>query len=214
MLVLGGHDFITPSKPAKVVRESSLKIWRKACEKCKVKLLLNESYEPIPGVVFYGMFQDEKVIIGLDEKGQKYHENSPESFLEALNKLDLKIDSSKINWFISHAPLLSKDVIEKLSRFDIASFGHTHGGIVPRGMDEILEKFGLNFGLISPSSKPFPPLARGIKPVGDSTLVLTNPGMTGAQFCAPKIAQRLNFTKAAEVSVVKLVNAPKDRKSD
>ena len=207
MMVLGSHDFIMPTTPAKVMKESSLLLWKKICKKCNVKLLLNESFEPISGVVFYGMFQDEKTIIGLDENGQKYHENSPESFLSNLKEQEWKLDAGKFNWFVSHAPLIDKEVIAELSVFDIASFGHTHGGIVPRGLDELFEKFGFNFGLISTKLKPLPPFARGIKAIGKSTLMLINSGMTGAQFCAPKFAQKMNFIKAAEVSVVKLVNA-------
>ena len=206
MLVLGSHDFIMPYTPAKVLKDSSLELWKKICKKCNIKLLMNEPYEPIPGVVFYGMFQDEKVIIGLDKNGQKIHDNSPEEFLKQLKKLDFKLDTKKFNWFVTHAPLLSEGAIEVLSDFDFASFGHTHGGIVPRGMDEVFEKLGLNCGLMSTSGRAFPAFARGIKPVGESTLMLINPGMTGAQFCAPKLAQKLNFVKAAEVSVVKLVS--------
>ena len=206
MLVLGSHDFIMPTSPAKVMKDTALPRWRKICKKCNVKLLMNESYEPIPGVVFYGMFQDEHVIIGLDKNGRKYHENSAEGFLKQLEQQDFKLDTKKFNWFIAHAPLLSREIVERLSGFDMASFGHTHGGIVPRGMDEAFERLGLNFGLISTSGRPFPAMARGIKPVGESTLALINPGMTGAQFCAPKLAQRLNFIKAAEVSVVRLVS--------
>lgn len=204
MLVLGSHDFIMPTSPAKVMKDSSLPLWKKICKKCNVKLLLNETYEPIPGLCFFGMFQDEKVIIGLDKNGEFYHENSPEGFLEALKQIDFKLDSSKFNWFVSHAPLLSEDAVKELSGFDMLSFGHTHGGIVPRGIDEVFDRTGLNFGLVSTKMRPLPPLVRGIKPVGDSTLMLINPGMTGAQFCASKPLQNLNFIKAAEVSVVKL----------
>ena len=206
MLVLGSHDFIMPTTPASLMKKSALPLWKKICDKCNVKLLLNESFEPVPGIVFYGMFQDEKVVLGLDKNGLPFHENSPESFLEALEKIDFKLDASKFNWFVSHAPLMSEGAIKKLSGFDILSFGHTHGGIVPRGMDEVFDKFGLTFGLISTKKRPLPSAVRGIKPVGDSTLMLINPGMTGAQFCAPKPLQNLNFVKAAEISVVKLVN--------
>ena len=204
MLVLGSHDFITPTTPARVMQKSSLLLWKKICERCNVKLLLNESYEPIDGVVFYGMFQDEKVIIGLDENAQKKHDNSPENFWESLQKIDFNLDAEKFNWFVTHAPLMSREVVKALSVFDMASFGHTHGGIVPRGLDELFDRAGFNFGLISTTLKPFPPLARGMKPIGESTLMLINPGMTGAQFCAPKIAQKLNFVKAAEISVVEI----------
>lgn len=206
MLVLGSHDFIAPTEPPKVMKKTALSAWEAICKKCNVRLLMDKSFEPVPGVVFYGMFQDEDVIIGLDKRGQKYHENSPEGFLRALEKQEFKLDSTKFNWFVSHAPLLSRPAVEKLSGFDMMSFGHTHGGIVPRGMDEIFERLGFNFGLVSTQHRPLPSLVRGMKAVGESTFVLINPGMTGAQFCAPKVLQNLNFVKAAEVSVVRLRN--------
>lgn len=204
MLVLGGHDYMMPTDPVKVLKKSSVQLWQKICKKCNVKLLMNESYEPTPGVVFYGMFQDERCTVKLDKNGQKTHDGSAEGFLEQLNEADFRLDTKKFNWFVSHAPLLSREAISVLSEFDMLSFGHTHGGIVPRGMDEALERLGLNFGLISPLKELLPPLARGIKPVGESSLVLINPGMTGAQFCAPKPLQQLNFIKAAEVTAVKI----------
>lgn len=203
MLVLGGHDYLTSTDPVESLKESSLPLWRKICKKCKVKLLMNESYEPIPGVAFYGLFQDERCTVGLDKNGREEHDGNADGFLEQLNEINFKLDTKKVNWFVSHAPLLSKEVISKLSGFDVLSFGHTHGGIVPRGLDEVFEALGINVGLISPKKEPLPPLSRGVKAVGDSTMLLINPGMTGAQFCAPKPLQKLNFVKAAEVSVVK-----------
>ena len=204
MMVLGSHDFITPSKPIKIMKDSALDFWKKICKKCDVKLLINEPFEPIPGVVFYGMFQDERCIIGLDKNGRYDHYNRPEGFLECLDELSIEPDPAKVNWFVAHAPLLSKDAVSKLSDFDIASFGHTHGGIVPRGLDDLFERLGINHGLIYTDLKPFPSFVRGVKIFNNGTLMLINPGMTGAQFCAPKFAQNLNFVKAAEVSVVKI----------
>ena len=85
---------------------------------------------------------------------------------------------------------------------------------MPRGLDEVYAKLGIHSGLIGTNFKPLPHFARGAKIINGSTLMLINPGMTGAQFCTPRFFQNMNFVKAAEVSVVKLVNAPKDRKSD
>ena len=206
MMVLGSHDFITPTKPPKMMKEFALETWKKICKKCNVRLLLNESFEPISGVKFFGLFQDERCILTLDKNGNLKHGTRPEGFLEILKEQKFKLDHTKVNWLITHAPLFSEEAISILSEFDIASFGHTHGGIVPRGLDEIYTKLGIHSGLIGTNFKPFPHFVRGAKIMNGSTLMLINPGMTGAQFCTPRFFQNLNFVKAAEVSVVKLVN--------
>ena len=206
MLVLGSHDFITPTKPAHIMKDFSIPCWKEICKKCHVKLLMDESYEPIPGVVFYGLFQDERTMIELDKTGQKKHCDSASGFLAKIKEADFELDKTKVNWFISHAPLLDKRVARELSDFDILSFGHTHGGIVPRGLDEIFAKLNINGGLVSTSAKPFPRMVRGTKILNGDTLLLINSGMTGAQFCAPKLLQNLNFVKASEISVVEIKN--------
>ncbi len=206
MMVLGSHDFITPTRPPKMMKNFALDTWKKICKKCNVKLLLNESYEPIPGVEFFGLFQDERCILTLDKNGNLRHGARPEGFLEILCEQKFKLDPKKINWFVTHAPLFSEEAIDILSEFDIASFGHTHGGIVPRGLDEIYARLGIHSGLVGTNFKPFPRFVRGAKIINGSTLILINPGMTGAQFCTPRFFQNMNFVKAAEVSVVKLVN--------
>ena len=208
MMVLGSHDFITPTEPAKVMKKSALSRWQVICEKCNIKLLINESYEPVEGVRFFGMFQDERCIIGLNKHGEKKHFNNVDGFLKCLEDIEanggFEVEPEKVNWLIAHAPLLSREVLEKMKGFDIASFGHTHGGIVPRGIDEVFDRLGINTGLISTDLKPLPLFARGIKPANDNMLMIINPGMTGAQFCAPKVLQNLNFVKAAEISIVNL----------
>lgn len=206
MLVLGSHDFITPTKPAHIKKDFAISRWKDICKKCNVKLLLDEKYEPIPGVVFYGLFQDERTMIELDKKGQKQHCNNASGFLAKIKEVDFDLDKTKLNWFVSHAPLLNKRIIKSLSDFDVLSFGHTHGGIVPRGLDEVFAKLNITSGLISTDAKPFARLARGTKILENDTLLLINPGMTGAQFCAPKVLQNLNFIKASEISVVKIKN--------
>ena len=135
---------------------------------------------------------------GLDDKGDKKH-----SVRSKVTKSKVG-DFGEVKWFAAHAPLLNAEVVEYLAPFEVASFGHTHGGIVPRGLDEIFDRLHLHFGLISPNMLPLPRRARGAMAISDSTMMVVNPGMVATQFCMPKILQNMNFVKAAEVSVVEI----------
>ena len=211
VLVLGGHDYVTPSKPPKIMLETSIRLWKKVCKRCGVKLLLNEWFE-MPGLRIFGSFQDPRCMLKKNRKGELTYWDSPAGFAKNLKDIEKKMteklkkdsDYSGITWFAAHAPLFNNEVLEYLTPFDIASFGHMHGGIVPRGLDEIFAKFDLHFGLISPNRTPFPRRARGVMPISETTMTVINPGMIATHFCMPKLIQNMNFIKAAEVSVVEV----------
>ena len=209
VLVLGSHDFITPTRPAKVMTAASVHIWKKICKRCGVKLLLNEWCDIAPGLRIFGAFQDARCSIIKNRKGELVHKDMPGGFVKNLRdteeKIAAKSDFDGVTWFAAHAPLLSQEVIERLRPFDIASFGHTHGGVVPRGLDEIFDKLHLHFGFVSADKTPLPRKVRGIMQISDDTIMVVNPGMVATQFCAPKVLQSMNFIKAAEVSVVELM---------
>lgn len=203
-LVLGSHDFITPREPRKVMKEFAIPRWKVLCKKCGVRLLIDEWAE-LDGIRFFGAFQDEKCSTFVDKNGKLIHKDNPVAFEEFIKKFDFSnISDDKINWFLSHAPLLTPGIIEACQKFDVMSFGHTHGGIIPRGMDEVFEKLNLHFGIISANKTLFPGKVRGAWEEDFETVIVVNPGMTGAQFCAPKIAQKFNFIKAAEVSLIEI----------
>lgn len=208
VMVLGSHDFITPTRPANNMYDEVIPRWKKICKKCDVKLLMDEWFVT-DKIRIFGSFQDERCMRRTDDPDKHY--DNPEGFLKCLNEAAEKIedglaqdDFDGVNWFASHAPLMNKEVIEVLKPFDVASFGHTHGGIVPLFADEVFEKLGLHFGLVSPNQTPFPRRVRGAMPISDSTIMLVNPGMIATHFCVAKWLQNLNFLKAAEVSLVEV----------
>lgn len=205
VMVLGSHDFITPTNPAKNMHDEVVPIWKEICKECGVKLLMDEWFST-EKIRIFGSFQDERCMRETDDPDKHY--DNPEGFAKCLAEAADKIKKGlpkkrdKVVWFASHAPLLNSDVINVLEPFDIASFGHTHGGIIPLGMDELMEKAGLHFGLVSANRGLFPRRVRGMMPISDSTMMLVNPGMIATHFCVSKWLQNLNFLKAAEVSVV------------
>lgn len=242
VMVLGSHDYITSTVPVKNMEDFALPFWKKVCKKCGVKLLINDwATFPgvLPGIRVFGAFQDEKCLMSYKEEGSMRYEESPEKFLECLNKSRAVIEAGikkadreareigvsakagmmaeadtteepkklrDVLWFAAHAPFLNDEVVKRLEPFDFASFGHTHGGIVPLGLDEVFEKFGWHFGLISATHKPFPQRVRGVTPISNSTMLAVNPGMIATHFCVSKPLQNMNFIKAAEVSVIEIDN--------
>lgn len=207
VMVLGSHDFITPTRPAKNMLDVVLPVWKKICKECDVQLLMDDWFVS-DGIRIFGSFQDERCMYA--ESSEK-HVNNADGFLACLKEAAREIKKglpkekgSEVVWFASHAPIISDEIINVLEPFDIASFGHTHGGIVPLGLDEVLEKAGLHFGIISSDKKLFPRRVRGMMPISDSTMMLVNPGMIATHFCVPKWLQNMNFLKAAEVSVVQV----------
>lgn len=211
VLVLGSHDFITPTRPAQPKTEWALKQWRRICRECDVKLLLNDWYTD-GKISIFGAFQDEDYCLRrkrsfISNKKGVYHGNNPEALARKLSKYrdDFdSLDNQKVNWFAAHSPKIDKKTIQLCKNFDVMSFGHTHGGIVPRGLDEIFEKHGWNFGIISPEKTLFPRFVRGIWQNDTGTYTVMNAGMVGAQNCAPKITQMMNFIKAAEINITEV----------
>lgn len=226
VMVLGSHDYITPTVPARNMSDFALPFWRKLCKRTGVQLLVNE-WAKLPGISIFGAFQDENCVVGEGGDGQKRYQDSADEFLKCLDNIKKEMSNGlkdsgvklargdsgydrpndKIIWFAAHAPLLNAKVIKRLEAFDVASFGHTHGGIVPIGLDELFARFNWHFGLISPTHRPFPKHVRGVMPISDSTMMAINPGMVATHFCVPKPLQDMNFIKAAEVSILEIEGA-------
>lgn len=187
------------------MKDFAIPFWKKLCKETGVKLLIDDWYEQ-DGIRVFGAFQTEKCMI-TEDGGFR---DNPMQFLRQLQHYDFSRadDKTKINWFAAHAPYITKPGAKLLECFDVTSYGHTHGGVVPKVLDEVFTKLHIHRGLISPNRHPLPRNSRGMFKIGKDTVAIVNPGMVGAQFCAPKVAQRLNFVKAAEVSVVDITGNP------
>ncbi|MBQ8996706.1 hypothetical protein IJ095_01600 [Candidatus Saccharibacteria bacterium] len=98
------------------------------------------------------------------------------------------------------------DEAELFEGFDVVSFGHTHGGCIPRGLDEIFDWLGYTGGLYGPFGKILPlRQMRGKEKLPGGGVMIINTGMVFAQECAPEFLQKLNWMKAAEVTSVCVV---------
>ncbi|MBQ8992018.1 metallophosphoesterase [Candidatus Saccharibacteria bacterium] len=200
VMVLGSHDYIEP-RAGGVVDERALPRWKKICEETGVELL-NDRWFETEHIRIFGIFQGPEYCRTLDGR----HENNPEVFERRLVELGgrLKTDTKKANWLVAHAPDMTKRAREIIAaQFDIASFGHTHGGCLPLGVDTVVDKVGRHGGIVSPTLRPFPSNVRGVKRFRGLVEII-NSGMVATQYCAPKATQYLNFAKAAEVNFVKI----------
>ena len=84
---------------------------------------------------------------------------------------DFHIETKKgYNILVAHSPinLTKSDVYDnlKLDRFNLILCGHMHNGLMPHNISG-------NMGLVSPSRKPFPPLARGTLKYKNTYFVVT-----------------------------------------
>ena len=198
VMVLGSHDFIEPTKDGHIINEA-LDCWQKICAETRVKLL-NDAWFETEHVRIFGMRQGPEYCL----TSKNEHKNNPEVFEKHLVELNLKTTPDKINWFVAHAPDMTKKAEEILAeKFDVASFGHTHGGCLPLVIDTVVDKVGGHGGIISPTMRPLPSNVRGVKKIGQMTRII-NSGMVATQNCAPKATQYLNFAKAAEINFVKI----------
>ncbi|MBR3204472.1 metallophosphoesterase [Candidatus Saccharibacteria bacterium] len=203
---LGNHDIMSsvhrqrtekPVFPEKIVEK-----WERITRKTGVKLLLDD-WEEMGNLRVFGFFQDKKCL----EKDEKPRENLGEmekKLKKLAKKGELLTKPGKINWFFSHMPIKGLVEMDELKGFEVFSFGHTHGGCVPIGVDKIIDRAKINRGLIGPDKKLFPKTQmRGIKILPNRARVIVNSGMTGVSSVGPKVIQGANFLKAAEITVVK-----------
>lgn len=205
LMVLGNHDIATPGKEIKVMKNFALPRWEVLAKKCGVKLLLNE-WANFQGVRFFGAFQDTKSFIRTNPKtGElQYHEDW-KVYEKEIEKYDFSnLSKTEFNWFIAHAPMLTDTTLERLAGFDILSFGHTHGGIIPRGIDEVMEKTGMHTGILHPNQRLITKYLRGTIHLKTGNIAVVTPGMSGFSFCTPRVLHKLNFIKAAEMNVIEL----------
>ena len=212
VMVLGNHDQIEPvrTKPKsrteymKRVFPNILDEWRRICDETNVVLLIDSWFEK-KGLRIFGFLQEpETYYCKPGECGENI----------ALMKRKIKQLSSEgvfkrktgtINWFAAHAPIQDLYTMKELSNIDLFSFGHTHGGGIPIGMDIIVDACHGHWGLVAPFLKPFPSrYVRGCEKLETGANYIVNTGMVITQDSAPKLLHYANFLKSAEVTEVRV----------
>ncbi|MBQ6130142.1 metallophosphoesterase [Candidatus Saccharibacteria bacterium] len=191
--VLGNHDIYRSLKDRRKKRTETpeererrrvpgmVEKMREALAEGGAKLLTDETF-CLLGVEFYGFERQ----LPNTEKSEK--------------------KTTGLKWFIGHAPFQEPELREAMWReFDVASFGHTHGGCLPIGLDALYDKLGFHGGLVTPEGRPFPKdWTRGMQKFGNGKQAFFNAGMVATQFVAPKPTWYLNCLKRAEVTVIEI----------
>ncbi|MBQ6396505.1 metallophosphoesterase [Candidatus Saccharibacteria bacterium] len=210
--VIGNHDQFERKK--KIFGRESLveyrarfdsgaeEILKKVIKEAGAKLLLDEWFE-FEGINVFGFYQDVECCFYDRDKNRRFEKMSEK--LKKLEQAGVLGKAGEFNWFLAHAPIERLVFMSELEKFDVFSFGHTHGGCVPRGLDKVFDRLRLHGGIVEPHGGLFPKdFMRGVKILPDGRTVIINSGMVATQFSAPRATWYLNFLKAAEVTVVEI----------
>jgi len=210
VLVLGNHDQIAPVHQPPLsyadyltrVRRGAVTEWRRICRETGVKLL-DDKWLEVRGLCIFGFMQGPEIYYCKPgEKGENYPAMRKKLRELALEEV-MKPKDGKVNWFAAHAPIGGLYRMRELGKFDAFSFGHTHGGCVPVGVDWVVDALGGHGGIVAPFMKWFPSrYMRGCEVLKNGANYIVNTGMVMTQDSAPKILQYANFLKAAEVTEV------------
>lgn len=161
--------------------------------------LLNNSY-----------YIDKKVVINGYNMPRDYYYNSPQGedakvmYQDLLkNKDNLYFSDKLFNISLIHSPinLLDKDISNYLKKCDLILCGHMHNGLVFRWLDKLIKN---NYGLVSPSKKFFPNMARGYKKVGDSNIIISG-GITKLSNSSGKILRVFNRIYPISINYIEIL---------
>lgn len=182
IISLGNHD---------VHLDSDFSFFKKLNDFNNIFVLDNDFYKDdfiyvsgitLPVNYYYNMTKDESLEILLEHIDN--HQNIVDKLPSRLPKILLIHSPIKIN---------NKEVLNKLSNFDLILCGHTHNGMVP---DFLAKMFKSNEGIIAPNKKLLPETARGKieKMVKNKkiTIIITG-GITKLSLKSSKVLNKLNF---------------------
>lgn len=211
--VVGNHDQFRQSKGRNRKHETitefkerfvpeAIEELRKVFKENDGRLLLDE-WTRVAGIDFFGFYEDAEC--SFYGNGEKARLDAVRRKIAKLAKTGTFKKSGVTNWFLGHAPIEELTLMDELKVFSVFSFGHTHGGCVPIGLDILLDTFGLTGGIISPVKRLFPiDWMRGKKELNNNQRVIINSGMVATHFSAPRPLQYLNCLKRAEITIIEI----------
>ena len=182
IISLGNHDILVNSDKL---------FFKKLNELNNIYVLDNDVYVDeyvyvagftLPNNYYYNIEHDESVRVLLE-------------YLTEQKKILKRKSRGLVGIALIHSPicLTEKEVLDKLSGFDLILSGHTHGGMIPEFMDRFFPK---NIGLIAPNKKLIPDVARGRidKYVKNRRItIIINSGITKLSRKSGKIFSLFNF---------------------
>jgi len=196
IISLGNHDIsrLVKTKEHKWKKEINEKFLNEIRKIKDVYLLENNNYS------------DNKInFIGFNPSFKYYKETEEEKnlFIKELNSIILNVPNNKYNILLCHTPVhvLDDEVLKKVSlikNIDLILSGHMHNGVV----HPIMELFWKgNSGIITPTKKLYPKIARGIVKKHDKTLIISG-GITKLSYSAPSIFHPFNDLYPMNIEVI------------
>lgn len=191
IISLGNHD---------VFKIDDNKFFKNLNDLKNIFVLNNESYV------------DESIYIGGFTLPNNYYYNitkkeSKEILIDYLKKnkkltTNLPIKVPKIGLIHSPINLNDKEVLMVLKEYDLLLSGHTHNGMVPKILSNILKP---NQGIIAPNKSFFPEIARGKIEnyiLGKKIVLIITGGITKLSESSAKILSKLNFIYNIDINKI------------
>lgn len=148
-------------------------------------------------------YEDDKVFaVGYTQSFDYYYKYKKEDvniMYNELRCLNIKLNNNKLKVLLMHSPICFKDekIYNKLKEYDLILSGHMHNGMVLPIIDEIFDN---NVGLISPSKKLFPPLARGN--VHNDNILIISPGILKLHITVTPLIRWLNIFFPVPINII------------
>lgn len=216
--VLGNHDVVDPGHKRflekwpkmtleefrkKRVLPNAVEKFREVLSEAGAQLLADEWFE-FENLRIFGLYEEEKCFFANGHWGENMAERE-RHLAELAQDGKLAPSEGKINWLVSHVPLKDLAYSKYVSGFTVQTYGHTHGGALPLGLDDLADKLRLTGGLYGPFGKVLPRRQmRGAETLPNGSKLIINSGMILVHECTPKPLHYLNFAKAAEVTAISL----------
>ncbi len=175
IICLGNHDLMTLKK------DSSTNIFT-----LKWTGKENESYikalKSIPNVYLLRnenqYFENHNInFTGLEAQTSFYEYHQVQKLIDQINKeFSNELDESQFNHIMFHSPEILKLKYFKqliiLKHADVATFGHTHNGLLPLGFNKIFDYFMKTRGFYTKDGGIFPEFTRSITTIDQTTCII------------------------------------------
>ena len=155
--------------------------------------LLNNSDKSFKDIYFYGYTQSFNYYYerGFEDK------NIMKKELLKYNVCNDNLANFKV--LLMHSPvcLVDSELSKMLESYDLILCGHTHNGMIPPILDELIHN---NTGLIGPHKKFFPKYARGI--IKNKNIVIISSGVTKLSTNSARFLNLFNFLYPIGINVI------------